>query len=382
VIAEPLPAPDAAALAVSEALVDRVRQAVDDAGGWLGFECFMRMALYEPGLGYYSAGAVKLGADGDFTTAPELSDWFAAALARFLDRAMADSGSRQLLELGAGSGRLARQLLEQLASLGRGDVEYSVLETSADLRERQRALLDGSRFSVRWLDTLPAPGFRGIVVANEVADAIPVARFVKTKGAVLPLGVSWQRGRLAIAPGRPDPVLSEAVSRLETELGLSLPEAYCSEVCLLLAPWLGGLLDTIDAGGMLLIDYGLSRRDYYRPERSSGTLICHYRRRAHANVLLWPGLQDLSAWVDFSAVAAAARESGFSVDGFTTQAQFLLGSIAADPVLASRQPTPREAAALQTLILPGEMGERFKLIWVTRGFIAPALPGRDFRNWL
>ena len=150
----------------------------------------------------------------------------------------------------------------------------------------------------------------------------------------------------------------------------------------MLGPWLAGLLDTIAAGGLLLIDYGLSRRDYYRAERSDGTLICHYRQRAHADPLLWPGLQDLSAWVDFSAVAEAARASGFAVTGFTTQSQFLLGAIAADPALAARRPTPREASALKTLILPGEMGERFKLIWLSRGFDAPPLPGRDFRNWL
>jgi len=219
-------------------------------------------------------------------------------------------------------------------------------------------------------------------VANEVADAIPVARFIKMGGAVLPLGVAWQRGGPAIVPGAADPGLSEAVSRVESGLSEPLPDGYRSEIRLLLGPWLAGLLGAIAAGGLLLIDYGLVRRDYYRPERSDGTLICHYRQRAHANPLLWPGLQDLSAWVDFSAVAAAARESGFAVTGFTTQSQFLLGAIAADRVLASRSPSPREASALKTLILPGEMGERFKLIWLTRGFAAPALPGRDFRNWL
>jgi SAM-dependent MidA family methyltransferase len=381
-IAESFPVPDAAGLAVSEALVEKIRAAIDAGGGWLSFERYMQMALHEPGLGYYSAGAAKLGAGGDFTTGPELSDWLAAALAPFIAAAFGDLGLRHLVELGAGSGRLARQLLEQLAARGVDDVDYSILETSADLRARQAAYLEGSGVSARWLDALPDSGFRGIVVANEVADAIPVARFVKTGGSALPLGVAWRRGALVIATGEPDPLLSEAVSRIESELGEALPDGYRSEVCLLLGPWLTGLLERIATGGMLLIDYGMSCREYYRPERSDGTLICHYRQRAHPNPLLWPGLQDISAWVDFSAVAAVARKAGFGVAGFTTQAQFLLESIAADSELRARRPTPAEGSALQTLILPGEMGERFKLIWLASDEVMRPLPGRDFRNWL
>jgi SAM-dependent MidA family methyltransferase len=161
-----------------------------------------------------------------------------------------------------------------------------------------------------------------------------------------------------------------------------LPDGYRSEVCLQLEPWLDGVLGPIEAGGLLLIDYGLSRREYYRAERRDGTLICHYRQRVHGDALLWPGLQDISAWVDFSAAAAAGRAAGCTLAGFTTQAQFLIESIARDPVLRSRQPTPREASSLQTLILPGEMGERFKLLWLTRGLDESRLPGRDFRGWL
>jgi SAM-dependent MidA family methyltransferase len=382
VIAEPFPVPDAASLAISEALVEKIREAIEAAGGWLAFERFMQMALNEPGLGYYSAGARKLGLGGDFTTAPELSDWLAAALAPFIAEALAAVESRQIVELGAGTGRLARQLLDHFAARGLSDLDYAILETSADLRDRQKTALGGSGYAVRWLDSLPAPDFRGIILANEVADAIPVARFVKSGGAVLPLGVVWRDGALAIEPGEADAALSEAVAGIESELGRELPDGYRSEVCLLLRPWLAELLGTIAAGGLLLIDYGMPRREYYLPERSDGSLICHYRQRAHADPLLWPGLQDLSAWVDFSAVAASTRELGFSVEGFTTQAQFLLASIAADPVLAARQPTPREASALRTLILPGEMGERFKLIWLARAEAPPVLPGRDFRNWL
>lgn len=379
---DPLPEPEAAALAVSAALVEKIEAAIDAGGGWLGFERFMQMALYEPGLGYYSAGAAKLGAAGDFTTAPELGDWLAAALAGFIGDRLARLDSPRLLELGAGSGRLAAALLGALAARGQGDIEYSILEPSADLRERQAARLQPLPYRVEWLDTLPAAPFTGVVLANEVADALPVARFIRTRDGVLPLGIARQRGGLAIVPGPPDAALADAVARIEAQTGAALPEAYRSEVCLLLRPWLESVLGPIAAGGLLLIDYGLCRREYYHPERADGTLICHYRQRAHADPLRWPGLQDLSAWVDFSAVAEAGEGLGFELAGYTTQAQFLLETLAGDPRLAADGPSARTASALKTLVMPGEMGERFKLIWLTRGIEPAPLPGRDFRRWL
>jgi SAM-dependent MidA family methyltransferase len=187
---------------------------------------------------------------------------------------------------------------------------------------------------------------------------------------------------LSIAPGPIDARLRDVVLAIEAQAGARLPDGYRSEVCLLLQPWLASLGERIEQGGLLLIDYGLPRRDYYRPERADGTLICHYRQRAHTDALLWPGLQDLTAWVDFSAVAAAAEAAGLAVSGYTTQAQFLLTSIAADPVLATRDNSPEQASTLKTLVLPGEMGERFKLMWLTRGLDDAGLPGRDFRTWL
>lgn len=380
------PVPDADALAVSEALSGRIESAIDRAGGWLSFDRYMQMALYEPGLGYYSAGTAKFGPDGDFTTAPEQGDWLAAALAGFLAAQFEALGATQLLEIGAGTGRLAAELLDQLEARGYGDVAYSILEASADLRERQQARLASRRPAVRWLDRLPESGFRGIVLANELIDALPVARFIRTADGVVPLGVIRGKdpgqARLALAPGAPDPVLSAAVAEIETERGAPLPAGYCSEVCLQLEPWVAGVLGAIESGGLLLIDYGYTRRDYYRAERSDGTLICHYRQRAHPDPLLWPGLQDISSWVDFSAVATAACDHGSRLAGFTTQAQFLLESIARDTQLSTRSPSAREASALQTLILPGEMGERFKLMWLMHGYDGPGLPGRDFRGWL
>ena len=379
---ETFPRPDAVALAVSQSLTTRIEDAIERAGGWLGFESFMQMALYDPGLGYYDGGATKIGAVGDFTTAPELGDWLAAALAPFLAAQLTALGSTRLLELGAGTGRLAADLLDHLATHGFPAVDYSILETSADLRQRQQSLLAQRRPAVRWLDRLPAPGFQGIVIANEVADALPVARFVRAPDAVWPLGVVRGSRGLELAPGPGDSRVAAAVHAIEADIGAALPEGYRSEVCLQMKPWLVAVLGPMARGGLLLIDYGLGRRDYYRPDRSDGTLICHYRQRAHADPLLWPGLQDISAWVDFSAVAAAGRAAGWTLSGFTTQSQFLIESIARDRRLAARQPTAREASALQTLVLPGEMGERFKLLWLTRGIDDAPLPGRDFRGWL
>lgn len=380
-IADAFPAPDPESLAVSDALVERIRAEIEARGGWLGFERFMELALYEPGMGYYSAGSTKLGRAGDFTTAPELGDWFASALAVFLDRALAACESSSLLELGAGSGRLAAALIAGLRERGHAGVDYAILETSADLHQRQREHLGAVSESARWLERLPEQPFRGVVVANEVADALPVTRFRKCGGAVLPVGVRWDRAGFSLDVGPADVALAAAVAEIEDSLGWSLPDGYESEICLALRPWVTTLLETIAAGGMLLIDYGMPSRDYYRLERADGTLICHYRQRAHTNPLLWPGLQDLTAWVDFSAVAAAARQADCRIAGYTTLAQFLLETLASDEALGP-EVSPLAASQLKTLILPGEMGERFKLLWVTSGIDGPALPGRDFRNWL
>ena len=376
------PEPDAEALAVSESLTARIRDAIDTSGGWLGFQRYMQMALYEPGLGYYSAGSAKFGVAGDFTTAPEISEWLARSLAAFLSAELTALQANSILELGAGTGALAAELMPELERRGHDSIDYAVLEPSADLRERQQQGLAAANLSARWIDALPEASFRGVVLANEVADALPVARFVKQGGRVLPLGLAVDRGRFEIVPGPEDSELAAAVAGIEADLGQALADGYRSEVCLLLEPWLTEVLGSIAAGGMLLIDYGMPRRDYYRAEQSDGTLICHYRQRAHADYLRWPGLTDLSAWVDFSAVAAVGRKAGFRLGGYTTQAQFLLDSIAGDSALRERSPSPAEASALRRLVLPGEMGERFKLIWLTRGFEAARLPGRDFRSWL
>jgi SAM-dependent MidA family methyltransferase len=364
-------------------LTERIRAEIASRGGWIDFEHYMRLALYEPGLGYYSAGSAKLGPHGDFITAPAIGDFLAHALTHTLCRQFDGGLAPLILELGAGTGELAAQLLDCFDALGAARIEYLILEPSAELRERQRARLRRFGERITWLDRLPAEPLSGAIVANEVLDALPVARFVKRAGLVRPLGVSWQRDALVWREGGERAELTAAVERLERELGAPFADGYRSEICLLLQGWVERWSSLLTSGSLLLVDYGLVRREYYHPERSDGTLICHYRHRAHADPFLYPGLQDISAWVDFSACADAAAAAGLTIAGFTTQAQFLLETLAAKPVahlLAGR--SPRELDAFKTLVLPGQMGERFKVLLLTKDIGPAALPGRDFRKWL
>jgi SAM-dependent MidA family methyltransferase len=381
---DPLPAPSAAALAVSAALTARIRDEIAAAGGWLDFARYMELALYAPGLGYYSAGSTKLGPDGDFVTAPELSAVFGHAFAATLHRELAALPAPSILELGAGSGALATQILDALTELGRVDVRYRILEPSADFRARQQAALARFGANVEWLERLPAAPFAGAIVANEVVDALPVKRFVMRDGRARPLGVGVRAQQLELRAGPVDDGLATAVAALERELAAPLRDGYRSEICLALPAWFAALDAVLEQGCVLLADYGLVRRDYYHPERDGGTFVCHYRHRAHDDPFYLPGLQDMSAWVDFSACADSAAAAGLTVAGFTTQAQFLLATLArSPPAPAVDARSLREASALRTLLLPGEMGERFKVLLLRKGAAAQGpLPGRDFRDRL
>jgi SAM-dependent MidA family methyltransferase len=374
-----LPPPDPSAAALSARLVTAIATEIERCGGWLGFDRYMEMALYEPGLGYYSAGSTKLGAEGDFVTAPELSTLFGAVIARQIRATVSGFDRPIVLELGAGTGRLAKSVLD---ALGGTVGEYWILELSADLRARQREMLAPHANRIRWLDSLPEQGFEGFVLANEVADALPVEVFVRRRDGARQIGVGLDATGLRWIEAGPDPAFAQRVDALETSLGWQLPDGYRSELSSRLPAWIAGLAAPLDRGAVLLIDYGLPRREYYLPERAQGTLICHYRHRAHFDPLFAPGLQDISAWVDFSACADAAETAGLGVAGYTTQAQFLLHGGAAE--LLERLPDEdreREARALKTLVMPGEMGERFKLLLLARGEVPP-LPGRDFRDRL
>ena len=374
-----LPPPSAAALAVSRSLGALLRDTIAAAGGWLDFARFMELALYAPGLGYYSGGSTKIGVAGDFVTAPELGHSFGRAVARTLAAELDAGGGAAILELGAGTGSLAEQILDAFAR-GERVVEYRILEPSAELRERQRARLARFGARVEWLERLPERPFDGAIVANEVLDALPVTRFVKRAGGAVPIGVTTTNDGFSWAEGAPQAALAAAVTALEARLERPLPEGFVSEICSALPAWITALAAALGTGSVLLVDYGLTRREYYHVDRNGGTLTCHYRQRAHADPFAYPGLNDISAWVDFSACADAAADAGLEVAGFTTQAQYLVAALAAQPPPpAADAASIRELAGLKTLLLPGEMGERFKVLLLRKNVQGEPLPGRDFR---
>lgn len=360
----------------SDRLLVLIRREIETADGWLGFERYMDLALYAPGMGYYSAGARKFGAAGDFVTAPELSPLFARCLARQCAQVLAATGG-DILELGAGTGVMAADLLTELAALDALPPRYRILDLSAELRRRQHdtlaARVPGLLDRIEWLERLPE-GLRGVILGNEVVDALPVARLEITECGPRPLGVVWHDG-LAPAFGQADPALTDWLADLEKQLGWSLPIGYVTEFNPRLGDWLQGLADALERGLMLLIDYGYPRREYYHPERAAGTLLCHYRHRVHDDPFRYPGLQDITASVDFSALADAGMDAGLTLAGYTTQTWFLFGCGLERIVAQAETTDTRErlllARQLRRLTLPGEMGERFQVMGFTRDLELP-----------
>jgi SAM-dependent MidA family methyltransferase len=345
------------------------------AGGWLSFERYMEIVLYAPGLGYYSAGAPKLGGGGDFTTAPEISSLFGACLARQCAQVLEQLPGASILEIGAGSGRLAVDILARLETLGRLPAHYWILEVSADLRDRQQRNLQQRAphllQRVRWLDAPPAQGFDGVILANEVLDALPVARFRWRRAGTEELGVSLAAGELAQASRRAPESMSDTCAALAAAAADQWEDGYSSEYCPRLTPWTRAVTEALRSGAVLWFDYGLPRAQYYLAQRSEGTLLCHFRQRAHDDPLLFPGLQDITAWVDFTALAEAGASAGYDLAGFTTQAYFLAGLGIDREMRAAAADDENKFARLanqaRQLMLPGEMGERFKAMAWLRG---------------
>ena len=375
--------PDPEAVLLSQRLAGKIREEIISAGGAIPFVRYMAMALYEPGLGYYSAGQEKFGAAGDFTTAPEVSPLFGRCLARPCRQVLKQLGGGEILEFGAGSGALAADLLQELAQHDSLPERYLILEVSAELRLRQRETLEhrvpALAGRVHWLEELPASGFSGVILANEVLDAMPVHRFRWSGEVVEEYSVGYQEDEFTWKLQPPaDAGFIDYVTGLVKEYALG--PGYVSEVCMAIKPWISTLAERLAGGLVLLIDYGYPRREYYHPQRSGGTLMCHYRHRAHDDPLVLPGLQDITAHVDFTSVAEAGIAAGLELEGFTTQAHFLLDS-GIDRMLGEQNTEITSAQLMdiqqaRTLLMPGGMGERFRFIGLGRGL---ELPVEGFR---
>ncbi|MBS1144710.1 MAG: class SAM-dependent methyltransferase [Proteobacteria bacterium] len=369
----PTPAPEALAHSqrLQQFLVDEIR----DAGGWLSFARFMEQILYAPGLGYYAAGARKFGAAGDFITAPEMTGLFGKALAAQVLQVMAASVP-VILEVGAGSGRLASDLLSALESAGRLPDRYFILDLSADLRQRQRETIAASvphlLSRVEWLDRLPER-FSGVVVANELLDAMPANIVAWRDEGTFERGVGINESGSFEWRERP---ASGALLLAAKEIGeqCSLPPGFESEISLAARAWAGEWGHRLEQGALLLIDYGFPRREFYHQQRGRGTLMCHYRHHAHPDPFYLPGLQDVTVHVDFTAIIAAAHGNGLELLGYTSQGQFLLNCGILDRLAEIPQGTPdyiRASAAVGKLLMPHEMGELFKVIAIGRGLEDP-----------
>lgn len=373
--------PDPYARARSRKLSQQLKAEIVHTGP-MPFSRYMDRVLYTPELGYYCAEAPKFGPTGDFLTAPEISPLFARCLARPIANALRQISANEVLELGAGSGKLAAELLETLAEGGHPLTRYLILEPSAALRRRQESTLRARVPSlverVSWLENLPNSTFRGVILANEVLDAMPASRFRIVPEGVREWYVGWGSGGFTWTLGHAaDSRLEQAVTAIELDIDQRLPLGYDSEVNLNHTPWVRALGQCLGAGLILLVDYGYGRREYYHPQRDTGTLVCYYRHHAHDDPLLFPGLQDISVHVDFTTIAEAAAGTGLDIAGFTTQANFLLATGLTEFLAQVNTRGARYHAWVRQakrLILPGEMGELVKVMALTRGISAP-LPG-------
>ncbi len=369
-----LPLPDSDALTASHALQQLIAAEIEQQGGAIAFSRFMELALYAPRLGYYSGGAAKLGAAGDFTTAPEITPLFGATLARAAAAIIAQSAPN-IIEFGAGTGKLARDVLTALQADGVAVESYTIIELSGELRARQQeALKDFAQ--VRWLDGFP-DAFSGVVLANEVLDAMPVELVVKTAGGWRRQMVTVETGRFAYVQHELDAALMEQLARQIPDAD-ALPEGYLTEIHPVACGFMASLARMFESGkgAALLFDYGFPAHEYYVDQRSGGTLMCHYRHHAHPEPFYLPGLQDITAHVDFTAMALAAQDAGLEVLGYMSQAGFLLGCgigellMRTDPEDAVR--FLPQSKAVQKLVSPAEMGELFKVLAVGRDVELPA----------
>jgi SAM-dependent MidA family methyltransferase len=377
-----LPAPGPDALAQSERLIARIREEIASVGGWMPFSRYMELALYAPGLGYYSGGAMKFGKRGDdgsdFVTAPEMSPLFSATLARPVAQALRDSGTRDLMEFGAGTGKLAAGLLNALKALDISFDRYFIVDLSGELQQRQRATIEAEApdlaSKVQWLSALPEQ-FEGVIIGNEVLDAMPVRLVVRKLGEWQERGVKWAHDHFAfddkpLLAALDDPLLADIDTTID-EINDEPFIEYVSETHEAALAFTRTICTMLTRGAAFFIDYGFPRREFYHAQRAQGTLMCHYRHRSHGDPFLYPGLQDITAHVEFSGIAEAGTGTGADLLGFTSQARFLMNAGITD-TLSEIDPTDARrflpaANAVQKLLSEAEMGELFKVIAFSRG---------------
>ena len=382
-------------LAPGGELAQRIAGRIEQAGGWIGFDAFMAMALHEPGSGYYAGGAAKFGQGGDFVTAPGLSPLFARCLAVQLSQWFADHPElpRRVVEFGAGDGALAGELIAALDAAGTPVAEYAIVELSGELRARQRETvarrLAAGDAVVRWWDTLPQ-GIEGCVIGNELLDAMPVRLFRVAAGQAFERGVSLSGARFAFSDRPADGAFAAEIDAvLDAGFSDAMPDwrahatrpafDYVSELPEQGPAWVREVGSRLSRGALLLLDYGFPRAEFYHPQRRGGTLMAHRRHRAHGDVLAEPGMQDITAHVDFSAVASAGEAAGLALAGYTSQARFLLNCGLLDAFSREQSSAAgvvdkaRQAQAVQTLLSEAEMGELFKAIAFVRGIDAASV---------
>lgn len=369
-----LPLPNAEALLQSEKLITHLKALIEQQGGMIGFDAYMSAVLYEPGLGYYSAGSRKFGEEGDFVTAPEISPLFSQCLAYQCAQVLTELDSSVIMELGAGTGVMARDLLLELEKLDLLPESYFILEVSADLKQRQQTFLEKSiphLFDrIVWLDSLPQKPMTGVILANEILDALAVKRFKKVADSYKELKVGLDEDQFVWIEDVVEQDLETRLKQIESTLPEPFPDGYVSEVNMNTKEWLSGLENSLQGGVMLFIDYGYSAADYYHPKRIAGCLLCHYRHRVHADPFFYPGLQDITASVNFTAVAEYADELGLHVNGYTNQAYFLFGcgleKLLADIASLDTKSHTEITQQVKKLTMPEEMGEQFKVIALTK----------------
>ena len=368
---------------------EQLIQHINTRDGWISFEEFIDFVMYKPGLGYYSAGAEKIGHSGDFTTAPEISKLFGMALANQMTPILDHYQSPSIIEIGAGTGKLAFDIMTQLNDYQVNFDRYYILELSADLKQRQQSMLSHlptkTLNKIVWLNSIPMDSIDGVIIANEVIDALPFTRFKTQNGQVYELGISVEDNQLIEQPRLADEILSNTVDSIAKEIGMTFQDGYTSEIRINFGSWFRTIESMLSSGSIFFVDYGYARQEYYDEERTNGSMICHYRNVAHEDPLSNLGIQDISASVDFSQLADVALQRNIEVGFFTSQADFLINAeiLGVIESVIDEGLKMRLTQEVKQLLLPNQMGEVFKCMLLNKNINPDNFDGiKDLRHTL